>query len=295
MTHKSRKAAPIAGKPPFGVGLNVDSERISEVAAAHAAAVRVSAAAGRLLVLRLLGDQRLGGEHEARDRCGVLQSRAHDLDGVDDAGSDEVFVLAGRGVETEVAGSFFDLLHDDRAFFASVGDDLAEGLFHRAADDLHAGFLLGFDLEAVERLLGADESDAAAGDDAFLDRRAGGVESVFDARLLLFHLDLGRSADLDHGNAADQLGETLLELLTVVVAAGVVDLGADLGLAALDLVFAARAVDEGGVVLVDLDALDLAEIRDGHVLELEAELLRDDLAAREDRAVLEHFLAAITE
>ena len=69
-----------------------------------------AAAAGRLLVLRLLGDQRLGGEHEARDRRGVLQGRADDLDGVDDASGDEVFVLAGRGVETEVAGSFLDLL-----------------------------------------------------------------------------------------------------------------------------------------------------------------------------------------
>ena len=34
---------------------------------------------------------------------------------------------------------------------------------------------------------------------------------------------------------------------------------------------------------------------DGHVLELEAELLADDLAAGEDRDVLEHLLAAIAE
>ena len=43
-----------------------------------------------------------------------------------------------------------------------------------------------------------------------------------------FHLGLGGCADLDHGNAADQLGKTLLELLAVVIAGGLLDLGADL-------------------------------------------------------------------
>ena len=109
-------------------------------------------------------------------------------------------------------------------------------------------------LELLERLLGADERDAAAGDDAFFDRRAGGVERVFDAGLLLLHLGLGGRADLDDGHAADELGEALLELLAVVVAGGVLDLSADLLLAGLDLVLLAGAVDDRGVVLVDRDA-----------------------------------------
>jgi len=37
-------------------------------------------------------------------------------------------------------------------------------------------------------------------------------ERVFDAGLLLFHFDLGGSANLDHGNTAGELGNTLLEL-----------------------------------------------------------------------------------
>ena len=105
--------------------------------------------------------------------------------------------------------------------------------------------------ELVERRLRADERHAAAGDDALFDGRAGRVERVFDAGLLLLHLGLGRSADLDDRDAADELREALLELLAIVVAGGVLDLGADLGDAALDLVLLARAADDRGVVLVD--------------------------------------------
>src|SRR4029079_1383436 len=110
------------------------------------------------------------------------------------------------------------------------------------ADDVDAELLLVIDLEAVEGRLRADERDAAAGDDAFFNGRARGVERVFDAGLLLLHLGLGRSADLDHRDAADELREALLELLTVVVGRGVLDLRADLRDAALELLLVTRAV-----------------------------------------------------
>ena len=70
------------------------------------------------------------------------------------------------------------------------------------------------------------ERGAAAGQNALLDGRAGRVERVLDARLLFFHLDLGRRAHVDLGDAARQLGEALLELLAVVVGRGVLDLAA---------------------------------------------------------------------
>ena len=50
-----------------------------------------------------------------------------------------------------------------------------------------------------------------------------------------------------------------------------------------------------GVVLVDDDALGAAEVAERDVLELEAELLGDHLAAGEDGDVLEHLLAAVAE
>src|SRR6185503_18893226 len=190
--------------------------------------------------------------------------------------------------------AFLDLVHHDRAFHAAVLRDLTQRLLDRAADDVDAELLLRRDLELLERRQRADERHAAARDDALLDGRAGRMQRVLDASLLLLHLGLGGRADLDHGDAADELGEALLQLLAIVVARGVLDLRADLLDAPLDVTLLARAVD-GGVVLVDRDALGAAEILEREVLELEAEILSDRLAAREDRDVLEHLLAAIAE
>src|SRR3954465_5278336 len=108
-------------------------------------------------------------------------------------------------------------------------------------------------------------------------------------------LGLGGRADLHDGDAAGELGEALLELLAVEVRVGVLDLDLDLVDAALDGLAVAGAVDERGRVLGDHDAAGAAELRDLRVLELEAHLLGDGLAAGEDRDVLEHALAAVAE
>src|SRR5207253_4940294 len=174
--------------------------------------------------------------------------------------------------------------------------DLADRRIERLADDIDAARLIVvLALQALERLGRIEQRNAATGDDAFLDRGAGRVERVVDAVLALLDLDLGRTADLDHRNAAGELGEALLELLPVVIAGGVLDLLADRGHAALDQLAGAGAVDDGRVVLVDGDALGLAEHSDGDVLELDAEVFADHLTRSQDRDVLEHRLAAIAE
>ena len=80
---------------------------------------------------------------------------------------------------------------------------------------------------SFERLQRADQRHAAARDHAFFDRGTRGVQRVFDAGLLFLHLDLGGSADLDHRDAAGELGNALLQLLLVVVGGGFLDLLAD--------------------------------------------------------------------
>jgi hypothetical protein len=147
----------------------------------------------------------------------------------------------------------------------------------------------------LDRFDGVDENDAAAGDDAFFESRARRVKSILDAMLGLFHLDFGRRADLDDGHAAGQLGETLLELLAVEVAIGVFDLALDLLDATLDGVGITGAVDDRRVVFGDDDLAGAAELRDLGVLELEAHLFGDDLAAGEDGDVFEHTLAPIAK
>ena len=141
--------------------------------------------------------------------------------------------------------------------------------------------LLGADL--LQGLAGTQQRDAAARQDAFLDRGAGGMHRVVDAILALLHLDLGRAADADHRNAAGELGQTLLQLLTVVVRGGLLDLRLDLRHARLDVGLLAGAVDDRGVFLVDHHLLGAAEHVQRDVLELDAEIFGDRLAAGQDR------------
>ena len=105
---------------------------------------------------------------------------------------------------------------------------------------------------------GLQQRDAAAGHDALLERRAGRLQRVLDAVLLLLHLRLGGRADLHDGDAAGELGEALLELLAIEVRVGVLDLGLDLVDAALDGVRVTGAVDDRRRVLRDDDAAGAA-------------------------------------
>src|SRR5262249_6553428 len=187
------------------------------------------------------------------------------------------------------------LLDDDRALDAGVLAQRAQRLLERALDDVHANPLVTLELleEPLERREAAQVGDAAARNDALFDGRARGLQRVLDASLPLLHLGLGRRADVDHRDTAGQLGEALLELLAIVVGGRVLDLLLDLRDASLDVGLLADALDDRGVLLVDRDALGAAEVLETHVLELHADVLADDLAAGEDRDVLEHGLAAV--
>ena len=65
--------------------------------------------------------------------------------------------------------------------------------------------------------------------------------------------------------------------------------------ARFDVRLLARALDDGGAVLVDRDALGAAEIRQRHGLELQAQLLVDRAPAGEGGDVREHLLAVVAE
>src|SRR5699024_2863628 len=139
------------------------------------------------------------------------------------------------------------------------------------------------------------QRDATAGDDALVDGSLGVADGILDAVLALLELHLGGGTDLEDGHAAGQLGQTLVQLLTVVVGVGVLDLGADLLDATLDLLRGAGALDDGGVVLGNDDLAGGAQQRDVGGLEGQADLLGDDLATGEDGDVLQLRLATVTE
>src|SRR5271157_4150445 len=249
-----------------------------------------------LLLFRKLGYQGFGGEHQGRDGTCVLQRGARDLGGIDDAGLDQVLELVGLRVVAEVGFlRLLDTTDNDGALFAGVANDLTQRLFERAAHDVGADLFVAFQLQGLDGITAAHQRDAAAGNDAFLHRSAGGVHRVFDAGLLLLHFGFGGRTDLDDGHAADELRQPLLQLLAVVVAGGLLDLAADFLHPAFDVAWLALALDDGGVVLVDGDLLGLAQIVHVNVLELDAEIFRDGLAAGQSCDVLQHGFAAIAE
>ena len=154
---------------------------------------------------------------------------------------------------------------------------------------------LACDASLLDRLAAAEQGHAAAGQNAFFDRRTRGVQGVFDAGLLLLHVGFGAGADRDDRHAAGQLGQPLLELLLVVLAFGGVDLVANLLDAGLDLGRLAGALDDRGVVLVDRDLLGAAQVLERQVFELQAQVFADQRAAGQHGDVAQHGLAAIAE
>ena len=166
------------------------------------------------------------------------------------AGTVEVAVFAGLGVVAEgVVLVLVELADYDRAVDAGVFDDLPRRVLDRLADDLDPGALIVvFVLDALQRFGRSQQRHPAARKDALLDRRAGGVQRVVDPVLLFLDFDLGRAADADHRDAAGELGQALLQFLPIVVGLRLLDLGLDLGDAALDVLLGAGALDDGRVL-----------------------------------------------
>ena len=54
------------------------------------------------------------------------------------------------------------------------------------------------------------------------------MQGIFHASFLLLHFGLGRGADIDNGNTAGELCQTLLQFFAIVVRSGFLDLTTDL-------------------------------------------------------------------
>ena len=179
---------------------------------------------------------------------------------------------------------------------AGVDGDLAQRSLDRATHDVDtAGLIVVGALHAVQRAGGIEQRRAAARNNAFFHRSAGGVQGIINAVLAFLHFDFGAATNLQNSHTASQLGQTLLQLLTVIIAGGHFDLGADLFHTGLDGFGRTFAINNDRVVLVDGDALGLAQHRQGDVFQLDAQVFADHLASRQDGDIFQHGLAAIAK
>ena len=113
--------------------------------------------------------------------------------------------------------------------------------------------------------------------------------------LAFLGLDFGSSTDLDDSDAASQLGQTLLQLLTIVVRIGIGDLATNLSDAGSHILLGAATGHDGGLVLGDNDLL--GGTKHGHVdgIKLQAQLIRHHLGTGQDGHILQHGLATIAK
>src|SRR5260221_6832060 len=119
--------------------------------------------------------------------------------------------------------------------------------------------------------------------------------SVVDAIHAVPYLDLGRAADVDHRDAAGQFGDALLQLLTIVVRGGHLDLRLNLSDARFDVGLLAGAADDGRVIFLDRNLLGTAQHVELDAFQLDAEILGNRRAPGQDGDVLQYSLATVTE
>src|SRR5437667_3358930 len=209
---------------------------------------------------------------------------------------DQVFVFVGRHVVTFVTLAALHFLHHDGSFHTGVVSQYASRLFDGALDDIDSDLLVFvLQFQAFEHGQAADQGHAAAWDDAFFHRSAGGVQRVFNASFLFLHLGLGRGANTNDSHTTGEFRQAFLQLFLVVVRGGFLDLTTDLVDAALDFTGFAVTGHHGRVFPVHHDGFGAAEVFETDRFELDAEIFGDALATSQDRNVFHHLFAAITE
>mmetsp|Transcript_32594 Transcript_32594/g.85927 ORF Transcript_32594/g.85927 Transcript_32594/m.85927 type:complete len:210 (-) Transcript_32594:3578-4207(-) len=168
---------------------------------------RIRARGARLL--RKVSDHGLRGHHEAGDRAGIHDSRAHDLSRIDDTCVHHVYVLAGLGVVAELrVVRLQELAADHGALGAGVARDGHDWRPDGPLNDLDADPLvhvLRLGRHILQVLRRPEQRLAPTRHDALLDGRSGGVQRVHNPILLLPHLRLRRPTDLNHSDAARKL------------------------------------------------------------------------------------------
>lgn len=264
--------------------------------ATHAAHGRTSRS-----LLRSLNDSNLSGTQQRSNTAGINETSADNLEGIKDTGLDHVNVLALGAVETavEVAAVLVcELANNDRALQTGVLDDGSGRSGDGVLDNGNTELLVKVgSLDVVQSLgRGLDQGSATTGQDTLLDGSTGGVQGIDESVLLLADLNLGGTTDLDDGNTARELGQTLLELLLLVLGGGGVSNDTTDLLAALrDGILAALTVEEDGVLLGDGDGAGGTQHVGGGLLKLNVKLVREDGSVGQDGKIAQDGLAVVTE
>mmetsp|Transcript_18199 Transcript_18199/g.59991 ORF Transcript_18199/g.59991 Transcript_18199/m.59991 type:complete len:439 (+) Transcript_18199:1062-2378(+) len=246
--------------------------------------------------------ERLGGEHRARDRGCVLERPRRDRSRVTHARLQQVLVLQRLCVEAVPPVVVGNLLPHERAEQPRVVCDLHHRRPHRRDEHVYRDPLVRV-RDRGARLVGeasdVREAGPASRHHALDDRPPHRVDRVLVPQLLVHNLGLGRRANLDARDGGAELVDALLDALHLELLVGLLH---ELLLEPLELVNPrvhvrlVRAVgDEERLRLLDLDAGEGAELREGGLLHLHLELVGDQSRAAEGADVGEEGLLHVPE
>ena len=191
-----------------------------------------------------------------------------------------VLVLVGV-VAFGLALQLADAIDDDRAVDAGVVGDRPQRLVEDVLDDLRAGLLVAFELELVDGLLAAEQSDAAAGDDALFQGRLHGVTWRLRAAHLRSFISVSVAApQLIWATPPASLASRSCSFSRSYSLSVTVDFVANLLGPAVDCLLLAGAADDRRVFGGDRDLLGPAEVGELDAFELDAEVLEDRACRR---------------
>ena len=167
--------------------------------------------------------------------------------------------------------------------------------FQSLEDNHGTGLLIAFQLCSYIAycLLSVNVCGAAACDNALFHSCLCSVQSIFHTKLCFLHLGLGSSTYADNCNAAGQLGQSLLQFLFIEIGSGLSHSSLDLSDSVLDCLLVAKAVNDNGILLLNLNGLRTAELLHGSILQLQAKLAGDNLSAGQDCDILQHLFSSV--
>ena len=168
-------------------------------------------------------------------------------------------------------------VHHNSPIDARIVGNRTERIVQNVNDDLNAESFITFEFQLLQCAFAANESHAATGNDTFVKSSLGCSLCIIKKSFALLHFCFGCSAHIDLSNATSQLRKSLLKLLAIVVAIGIINLATNLGHAAFDRVFLARTTNNDGVFASDVNLLATSQIAELNRLKVDSKILENRL------------------
>mmetsp|Transcript_6046 Transcript_6046/g.17198 ORF Transcript_6046/g.17198 Transcript_6046/m.17198 type:complete len:498 (+) Transcript_6046:442-1935(+) len=190
------------------------------------------------------------------------------------------------------------MTNNNGSFGSSVGGNLFHWSLECLHDNVNSNLLVhvfGVFLDGFQFRRAVQQGLASSGNNAFFDGGAGSIQSINDAVFLFSDFHLGGTSYTNDGNTPGELGQSFLELLTLVVGFRRFDGVLDEFASFFDSFTVAGSSQNNGVVLVDFDLLASSQLFGSGAFQLHASFFGNDGSACEESQILHCSLAVVTE